>query len=96
MLSRICLAGSLTAELDQTQITVDDVAQLTVEVSGSAQGDVSLPKIEGLRIQGTGQSTNVSIVNGSMSNQRLISSFCNRASWEFYDSCASASDRWQA
>jgi hypothetical protein len=58
-------AATVTATLDPQQISVGDSAQLTVTVSG-ASGQPTTPNVDGLDIQAVGQSTQIEIVNGSM------------------------------
>ena len=58
-------AATVTATLDPQQISVGDSAQLTVSVSGGS-GQPDMPSVDGLDIQAVGQSTQIEIVNGSM------------------------------
>src|ERR1700722_9661242 len=58
-------ATTVTATLDPAQISMGDSAQLTVTVSG-AQDQPSVPQVDGLDITAVGQSTQIEIVNGSM------------------------------
>jgi hypothetical protein len=58
-------AATVTATLDPQQIEAGDAAQLTVTVTGS-QGQPQVPSVPGLDIQAVGQSTQIEIVNGSM------------------------------
>ena len=58
-------AGTVTATLDPPEISVGDSAQLTVTVSGS-QEQPTVPEVPGLNITHVGQSTQIEIVNGSM------------------------------
>jgi hypothetical protein len=57
--------ATVTATLDPADISLGDSTQLTVTVSGGAS-QPSVPKIDGLEIIGVGESTQISIVNGSM------------------------------
>ncbi len=58
-------AATVTATLDPPQISMGDSTQLTVTVSG-AQGQPSVPDVDGLEITPVGQSTQVEIINGSV------------------------------
>ncbi len=67
--SSLASAGSLTGELDRQQTSLDEPIWLTVSVEGSLDGDVIIPDTKDFEIQQSGQSTNISIINGSMSKQ---------------------------
>jgi hypothetical protein len=58
-------AATVTATLDPQQISVGDSAQLTVTVSGS-QEQPSVPSVDGIDITPVGQSTQIEVINGSM------------------------------
>jgi hypothetical protein len=58
-------AATVTATLDPPQISMGDSTQLTVTVTGG-QEQPSVPNIDGLDITPVGQSTQIEIVNGSM------------------------------
>ncbi len=58
-------AATVTATLDPAEISMGDSAQLTVTVSGS-QEQPSVPDVPGLDITHVGQSTQIEIINGSM------------------------------
>jgi hypothetical protein len=58
-------AATVTATLDPAEISMGDSAQLTVTVSGS-QEQPSVPDVDGLDITSVGQSTQIEIINGSM------------------------------
>jgi hypothetical protein len=58
-------AASVTATLDTGRASVGQPAQLTVTVTGS-QDQPSIPSVPGLDITPVGQSTQVEIINGSM------------------------------
>ena len=81
LLSAVFLAGvwaavpaaafSVRSEVDATRIGVEDQLQLTITIEGSDGPAVSLPPVENLRVAGGPfQSTQVSIVNGRMSQSR--------------------------
>jgi hypothetical protein len=67
----VALAGAyvrgatVTATVDPADISLGDSTQLTVTVSGGAS-QPSVPRIDGLEIIGVGESTQISIVNGAM------------------------------
>ena len=58
-------ATTVTATLDQQQISVGDTAQLTVTVSGG-QDHPDAPNVEGLNIRAFRQFTQISLENGSL------------------------------
>jgi hypothetical protein len=57
--------ATVTATIDPADISLGDSTQLTVTVSGGAS-QPTVPKIDGLEIIGVGESTQISIVNGSI------------------------------
>ncbi len=67
--------GSVRAEVDARRIGVGDQIQLTVSVEGSGfrlMEDVALPRLQNLRlVAGPSLSTQVSLVNGAMSQSRV-------------------------
>ncbi len=58
-------AATVTATLDPTEVALGDSVQLTVTVSG-AQGQPEVPEVDGLDITRVGQSTQIEIINGSI------------------------------
>jgi hypothetical protein len=58
-------ADSITATMDSPEVAVGQSAQLTVTLTGS-QTQPSIPSVDGLDITPTGQSTQIEIINGSM------------------------------
>ena len=61
---------SVRAEVDATRIGVEDQVQLTITVEGGS-GEVALPPLQNLRrVGGPFESTQVSIVNGAMSQSK--------------------------
>jgi hypothetical protein len=60
-------AASVTATLDNQQISAGEPAQLTVTVTGS-QEQPAIPSVDGLDITLVGQSTQIEVVNGSMTS----------------------------
>jgi hypothetical protein len=64
-------AATVTATLDPPQITAGDSAQLTVTVTG-AQDQPSVPDVPGLDITAVGQSTQIEVINGSMTANASI------------------------
>ena len=65
---------SFRAEVDATRIGLDDQVQLTIAIEGRSidlKGEISIPQLENLRIvAGPSLSTQISLVNGSMSQAR--------------------------
>src|ERR1700733_11896119 len=57
--------ATVTATVDPADISLGDSMQLTVTVSGGAS-QPEVPRVDGLEIIGVGESTQISIVNGSM------------------------------
>ena len=57
--------AEVTATLDPADISLGDSTQLTVTVSGGAS-QPTLPKIDGLEIQGVSESTQIEFNNGSI------------------------------
>lgn len=68
-------SGVVTAEVDRTNLTTDETLILTILVD-SAAGQPSrpvLPDLDGFNILGTSQSTQMSIINGSLSADTVYS-----------------------
>lgn len=65
MANAVAGAATVTATLDPPQVALGESAQLTVTVSGS-QEQPAVPKIDGLEIISVGQSTQIEIINGSI------------------------------
>jgi hypothetical protein len=63
----IARAATVTATLDTQQISAGEPAQLTVTVTGS-QEQPAIPDVEGLDITPVGQSTQIEVINGSMTS----------------------------
>jgi hypothetical protein len=62
---------SIHAQVDATKVGVDDQVQLTISVEGGFDGDVPLPPLQNLkRVGGPFVSSQVSIVNGAVSQAR--------------------------
>src|SRR5271163_2884986 len=57
--------ATVTATIDPADISLGDSTQLTVTVSGGAS-QPTVPRIDGLEIIGVGESTQVEINNGSV------------------------------
>jgi hypothetical protein len=57
--------ATVTATIDPADISLGDSTQLTVTVSGGAE-QPAVPRVDGLEIIGVGESTQISIVNGSV------------------------------
>ena len=63
-------AGSMTAEIDKQRSTMDEPFWLTVSIQGSLDSDVLVPVSNDFEIVRTGESTNISIVNGTITKER--------------------------
>ena len=59
-------AAEVTATLEPTQVGVGETAELTVTTTGSDNDAPTVPAVPGLDIAHVGQSTQVQIINGSM------------------------------
>ena len=59
-------AADITATLEPAQVEVGESAQLTVTVTGSQSAEPDVPNVPGLDIAHVGQSTQIQIVNGSI------------------------------
>ncbi len=70
-LTRSACAATVTATLDPQEISVGDSAQLTVTVSGG-QGQLNVPPVDGLDINGVSQSTQTEWINGAFSSTSSI------------------------
>lgn len=57
----------ISATVDRTNLTTDDILTLSVSVSGD--GQPTLPSLAGFNVLSSGTSTQISIINGSMSSQ---------------------------
>lgn len=63
------------ASVNATRVGLDDTLELTVSIQGDAMGRAGspkLPKLEGLRVGGQSQSTNIQWINGQMTATRSI------------------------
>ncbi len=60
--------ANITAGLDPMSFSVDQAAQLTVQVTGSSSAEPELPEVAGLRFFPHGQSSRMQWVNGSYSS----------------------------
>lgn len=59
----------ITAEVDRTAITTDDILLLTVSVDAAAgnASDPALPALDGFNVIGTSSGTQISLINGAFS-----------------------------
>ncbi|GBE51866.1 hypothetical protein BMS3Bbin14_00323 [bacterium BMS3Bbin14] len=60
--------ANISASLDPMSFSVDQAAQLTVQVTGSSSAEPELPKVDGLRFFPHGQSSRMQWINGSYSS----------------------------
>lgn len=65
-----CFGASITAEVDRLRGLIDEPFWLTVTVEGSLEGDLKIPQGSEFELSRTGESTNISIVNGAVTKQR--------------------------
>lgn len=61
------LAASIVATVDRTETSLEEPLELTVTVDGDIDGDLKMPEMTQFDIQSRGESTQVQIINGSMS-----------------------------
>ena len=64
-------AAEVTATLEPAQVAVGETAELTVTITGSDSDAPNVPAVPGLDIAHVGQSTQVQIVNGSMTASNI-------------------------
>lgn len=64
------LAGTLTANVERTQFESGEEVMLSVEVEGSIDGDPDLGGSSDFEVGGRSESTQVQIINGSMSKRK--------------------------
>ena len=57
----------IVATVDRNSLTTDDTLTLTVSITGD--GQPLLPSLKGFNLLGSGTSSQISIINGSISNQ---------------------------
>lgn len=60
--------ANISASLDPMSFSVDQAAQLTVQVTGSSSAEPELPEVDGLRFFPHGQSSRMQWINGSYSS----------------------------
>ena len=68
--SHVAFGASITAEVDRLKTGSDEPFWLTVSIEGDLEGDVQVPESQDFEFTRTGESTNISIVNGSISKER--------------------------
>jgi hypothetical protein len=70
--SEVSVASSIAAEVDRQVSSINDPFWLTVSVEGSLDGELVIPESEDFEFSKTGESTNISIINGSFSKERQL------------------------
>ncbi len=68
--SAAAFAGSVTAELDRRQTSIEEPFWLTITIQGSLDEVLNAPESQDFEFVKTGESTNISIVNGSVTKER--------------------------
>jgi hypothetical protein len=63
-------AAAITAEVDRLKTSREEPFWLTVSIEGDLDGELSIPESQDFEFTRTGESTNISIINGSISRQR--------------------------
>jgi hypothetical protein len=66
--AKIGFAGSITAELSDTEIEISEPAQLQLTIEGSVDGNIEVPVVDGLLFEQAGRSTQMNFVNGKFSH----------------------------
>ncbi len=69
LLSNSAFSGTAHVQLDHQDGELGEPFQLSVTISGSLSGKVELPEIQDLIVSGTGTSTNVSWINGTVTKE---------------------------
>jgi hypothetical protein len=59
---------SVDAQLSHQSFAVDQAARLTITVTGGRDADIELPRVDNLRFQPRGQSSQINMVNGNFSS----------------------------
>ena len=59
----------VTAEVDRTSLSTGDTLTLTIRLEGANAANPGLPVLDGFQVVGTSKSSQISIINGSMSSQ---------------------------
>lgn len=62
-------ALSVEARVDKTQLTLDDTVTFELAFDGSPSADPALPPLPGFRVVSQGQSRNIQLVNGHMTQE---------------------------
>jgi hypothetical protein len=63
-------AAAITAEVDRLKTSREEPFWLIVSIEGDLDGELSIPESQDFEFTRTGESTNISIINGSISRQR--------------------------
>ena len=66
---QILFAGTVHTQLDHDEGGLGEAFGLTITISGDLSGKLELPQIPDVEVSGTGTSTSLSIINGSMSKE---------------------------
>ena len=71
--SKLAIAGTMTAEIDRVQSTLNEPFNMNVSVQGSLDGEVIEPESKDFEFIRTGTSTNISMINGTVTKERQYS-----------------------
>jgi hypothetical protein len=71
--ARVAWADGVSASVDRTEASLQDEIILTLTVEGSRSAQPSLPPLPDFDVRGRGQSTQVHIINGSMTTAASFS-----------------------
>ena len=67
--SSVVFAVSLTAEVDRQKTAIEEPFWLTITIQGSLDDSLKVPESQDFEFVKTGESTNISIVNGSVTKE---------------------------
>lgn len=65
-----CFGASITAEVDRLRGSMEEPFWLTVTVEGSLEGELKIPQGSDFELSRSGESTNISIINGAVTKLR--------------------------
>lgn len=71
--TELSYAGTMTAEIDRMQSSLDEPFNMNVTVQGSLDGEVIEPESKDFEFNRTGTSTNISVINGTITKERQYS-----------------------
>lgn len=66
-------AGNVVVEVDKQVVQVGESIELRFVITGDLDGDPSMPDLQGVSVESRGKSSNVSIINGTISRTVTLS-----------------------